>query len=126
MYPVVLLVHSSLSIVLMGWLSCFAVTSVQVVNRGLTKCQIQSKAGMQCGCVMCVSRGEWCQHGLAPWPDNAARKIVEKLCEDLLAVQLEESDAHEAVRQALKDYQKEERGQKRVKASGSGSFQLCS
>ena len=44
------------------------------------------------------------QHGIAPVPDNAARKRVEKLGEDLLAVQLEESDT-QAVRQALKDYQ---------------------
>ena len=44
------------------------------------------------------------EHGVAAVPDNAARKRVEKLGEDLLAVQLEESDA-QAVRQALKDYQ---------------------
>ena len=44
------------------------------------------------------------EHGVAAVPDNAARKRVEKLGEDLLAVQLEESDA-QAVRQALKNYQ---------------------
>ena len=65
------------------------------------------------------------QHGMAPVPDNAARKRVEKLGEDLLAVQLEESDT-QAVRQALtpgrQRDRKGERGQKRA----SGSFQLCS